>query len=146
MKKYWTFLKKNKTFAAFFSLLVTEVFRIKVPLKFPSEHVGASRGSALISCQNFLIFPLFSPNLGEPPPLLYTPPHLFLSPSPLSPVSPLCLWGRCLARRESAWLAFDTKGGLFREMFPFLMSDGARSFNIPRWYLSGSWLCFKATA
>lgn len=95
---------------------------------------GVSQGSELISCQNFTFFFLLSTNFGA------SPSHL---PSPL--LSPRSAFEDG-ARRESAWLALDTKGGLFHEMFPFLMSDGVRSFNIPHWYLSGSWLCFKATA
>lgn len=74
---------------------------------------GVPAGSELISYQNFpfLCFTLFK--LGSLPPSL---PRLFS----LSPLSAFEDGAHC----ASACLALHTKGGLFHEMFPFLMSDG----------------------
>ncbi len=109
-----------------FQSFVTEMFRIKVVSKFPSlSHITQGfrrlRADPLPEL-NFSLY--FSTNLGVPPPPL----SLFFPFLPL--LSPRSAFedGACC---ESAWLALDTKGGLFHEMFPFLMSDGVRSFNIP---------------
>lgn len=136
--------KKNRTFLKNLQRLQSNgnfrnQSRIEISV-IVTQHAGFLRGSELISCQNFTFFPFIFYKLGRPPTSTTT--TTSVSSSPLFPALPL----RTVACWESAWLALDTKGGLFHEMFPFLMSDGVHSFNIPHWYLSGSWLCFKATA
>lgn len=139
---------KIQAFLKFSSVLVCgyeKCFQLKCSWNFPSwchitEALPSLRAYLLQKKNPFISLVYFLQIL-----VVHLPPSIFLLP-PVSSLRFLRSPFEDGARRVLAWIALDTKGGLFHEMFPFLMSDGVRSFNIPHRYLSGSWLRFKATA